>query len=390
MTIGIDASFLRKPGTGIGQVTEQTLRALGRLPGSAEHRFLLYLEEDTDISFLPENFEKRVFLPRWTRDDVPRRILWERSLPVRVLSGGCETFISMSQSSAVFPKGRVRHVMVVHDIIPFLFPAYRGRMTNRLHVARILHGIERADRIVAVSGATKRDLSLNLGIPEGRISVAYPDCAPRFREPVTQAETDRVLGTYALSPGYLYHGGGLEVRKNTGRLLEAYAELRSRRGDVPPLVISGRVHSGRNPLATDVGKELKRLGLGDSVRLLGFVPDADLPALYASARAFLFPSLYEGFGLPIVEAMAVGTPVLAGFGAGSVPEVSGDAVLLVEPDKVDEIGKGIERLLDDDAYREALVSKGRERVRAFSWETFATGLIRVATDQPEHTNLADI
>lgn len=381
MIIGIDASFLRKSGTGIGQVTEQSLRALARLPESSEHRFLLYLEADTDVSFLSPNFEKRVFLPRWTRDDVPRRILWERALPGRAVADGCDRFISLLQSSAVFPgDSGIRHVMVVHDIIPFLFPTYRGKPASRLHTSRILRGIASADRIVAVSNATKRDLVLNLGVSEDRITVAHPDCGPQFRKPVRPEERERVLSKYDLTPGYLYHGGGLEVRKNTGRLLEAYARLRSARDDVPPLVISGTVHSRKNRLATDVRGIIRNLGLEGTVRLLGFVPEEDLPVLYASARAFLFPSLYEGFGLPIVEAMACGTPVLAGFGAGAVPEVAGGAALLIEPDKVEEIENGIRRLLDDESSRKSLAERGRDRIRAFSWDSFASTLLSAAME----------
>ncbi|NTW13744.1 MAG: glycosyltransferase family 4 protein [Candidatus Moranbacteria bacterium] len=377
MIIGIDASFLRKPGTGIGVVTEQALRFLSRLPEAAHHRFILYLEEYIDPPFvLPGNFEKHVFLPKWTRDDVPRRVLWERKVALKAMEDGCDAFISLSQSATVFQKkSKIRHIMVVHDIVPILFPAYRGKLTNRVHSRAIMGAIGAADRILAVSKITKRDLILNLGIPEDKIAVAYPDCAPRFRLPVEEVKTGRVMERYGLVPGYIYHGGGLEIRKNTGRLLEAYAELRKKRDNAPPLVISGTIHGKRNRLATDVKGIIGRLGISGHVKLLGFVSDEDVPALYREALLFAFPSLYEGFGLPLVEAFAIGTPVLAGRTAGAVPEVAGTAAMLVDTQDVSEIMVGLEKIMDDASFRETLIERGKERVKDFSWETFSGALL---------------
>lgn len=389
MKIGIDASFLRKPGTGIGSVTEQTLRVLASLPEAAGHRFVLYLESDVDISFLPSNFEKHVFLPRWTRDDVPRRCLWERKLSKEAVTDGCEVFVSLSQSSAVFAKDTgIRHTMVVHDIIPLLFPAYRGALMSRLHSDRVLRGIGSADRIIAVSNTTKRDLELNLGIPAQRIDVAYPDCDARFRATVPAVERSRVLSKYALRSGYIYHGGGLEIRKNAQRLLEAYAALRKSRGDVPPLVISGRVHSRRNRLATDVRGIIRRLKLTDSVRLLGFVPDEDMPALYKEALFFVYPSLYEGFGIPVLEAFAVGTPAVAGRTAGAVPEVAGHAAWLVETQETDALREGLDRMLSDASLRETLVGRGSERAKDFSWSHLTRSVFRDIVE-PETSEVSE-
>lgn len=377
MIIGIDASFLRKPGTGIGQVTEQALLSLSRLSEAAHHRFILYLEEYADPPFqLPGNFEKHVFLPGWKRDDVPRRFLWERQLASVAEKDGCSAFISLSQSATVFPEGSgVRHLMVVHDIVPILFPAYRGKFTNRVHSEFVERAILSAERILTVSKTTKRDLVLNLGIPEDRIATAYPDCAPRFRQPVEEARAVEVRKRYGLESGYIYHGGGLEIRKNTGRLLEAYAQLSGKRDDVPPLVISGTIHGRRNRLATDVEGIVRKLGIGDHVKMLGFVPDHDLPALYRDALLFAFPSLYEGFGIPIIEAFAIGTPVLAGRTAGAVPEVAGTAAMLVDTQHVSEIVAGLEKIMDDGTYREALIERGRERSKVFSWESFSAALL---------------
>lgn len=263
--------------------------------------------------------------------------------------------------------------MVVHDIIPRLFPEYLSTFTRKFHFKAVERGIRNADQIVAVSEKTKTDLVSELGIPGERIAVVYPDFDPSFRAGTGSDDILRVMKKYALEPGYIYHGGGLEIRKNAERLLRAYAVLRVKR-QVPPLVISGKVFPASNGLATDVRGIVRELGLEESVVVLGFVPDEDLPALYHGASFFVYPSLYEGFGLPVLEAFACGVPVLAGR-AGSIPELASDAALLVDPESEDAIRYGMEQLLDDAALRESLSEKGRIRAKDFSWGAFTEKVI---------------
>lgn len=380
MNIGIDASFLRRSGTGIGQVTVNFLKKLAEYQRSNAEcqraEFFLYCEERPALDFtLPENFHVRSFLPTWwKRDDVPRRWLWERALAERAVADGCGVFLSLSQSSAIMPKD-VRHAMIVHDIVPRLFPEYLGTVTRKLYWRSVERGIRDANHIIAVSEKTKSDIVSTLGVPAETVSVAYPDCDPSFRNVLDTDGIVSVMRKYDLEPGYLYHGGGLEVRKNTGRLLRAYAALRTKRGrKLPPLVISGRTFPASNTLATDVRGIIRELGLEESVSVLGFVPDEDLPALYRGALLFAYPSLYEGFGLPVLEAFVSGTPVLAGR-AGSVPELADGAALLVNPESEAEIRSGMEQLLDHAGLREELSKNGHVRAANFSWETFVKKVI---------------
>lgn len=385
MNIGIDASFLRRPGTGIGQVTYNFLRKAGeyrdRDSMAKDSEFFLYCEEEPNSDLeLPENFHIRSFLPFWKRDDVPRKMLWERSLGKQASRDNCTAFLSLSQSSAIMPEG-IRHIMIVHDLIPRLFPEYVDTLTRKLHWKAIERGIGKADRIIAVSKTTRTDVVSELGVPEERVAVAYPDCDPRFRtETGPDADTDRVMGKYALAPGYIYHGGGLEIRKNTEGLLRAYAAMRKRQGRrLPPLVISGKIFPKDNRLATDVRGIMRDLDLEESVILLGFVPGEDLPELYRGASMFVYPSLYEGFGLPVLEAFASGAPVIAGR-AGSIPEIAGDAALLVDPTKTDEIAAGLVRLHGDVSLRAQLAEKGKRRAGDFSWDTFLETTLRIIQD----------
>lgn len=371
MKIGINATFLRKPGTGIGAVTRNFLSALSALPEAREHSFIIYLEEDADLSFLSERFEKRVALPWWTRDDVPRQWLWERfTLPRLVKRDRCDEFLSLSQSATVLPDS-IHHVMVVHDIIPRLFPEYLGNVRQRFHWSGIEAGLRDADRVIAVSRCTKNDIVRELGIVGSKIVVVHPAVDPMFYAQLPDDRASTILRKHTLEAGYIYHGGGFEIRKNTAAVLRAYAALRKKYVDtLPPLVLSGKLFSEGNRLATPVRRIVAELGLENDVKLIGFVPDADMPAIYRGALFFVYPSLYEGFGLPPLEALFNGVPVLASR-TSSIPEVLGDAALYCDPTDDADIMAGMERLLTDGHLSEELRVKGRRRAHEFSWERFA-------------------
>jgi glycosyltransferase involved in cell wall biosynthesis len=368
MHIGINASFLRKPGTGIGQVTCGFLETLVRSEQAKRHVFSVYCEEEPRLDFpVPDNFHVRAFLPVWKRDDLARKWLWERQVAREAARDGCETLVSLYQAATVAPKG-MRHVMIVHDIIPGLFPEYRGNMRQVFHWRMAERGMRAADRIIAVSQSTRHDLIVSGILPEA-ITVAYPDAARRFHTIPSAEAVAGVLEKYGLQVGYIYHGGGLEVRKNAERFLQAYAKLIGKDASVPQLVVSGKIFPTSNTLATDVEGLVKELGLEGKVRLLGFVPDEDLPALYRGALCFVYPSLYEGFGLPVLEALRMGVPVLTSE-TSSLLEIGGEAVLYCDPQSVDDIAGKMARLISDAALRETLVSKSAAQAAQFSWESF--------------------
>lgn len=318
--IGINGLFLRKPGSGIGQVTKFFLATLEAL--NQEGRDYTIYTDTPDIVSWALDQERLVYIkPLWSRDDIIRKILWEHiQLPKRALKDGVTHFLSLYQAPTEFPKS-ITHTMVVHDVIPELFSEYRRNSRMRMLWNLTKRGIAKASKLVAVSQSTKSDLIKYLGVAEERIRVAYPSINPIFFE----ADHQQVLTKYELAPGYLYHGGGLEIRKNTKSLLTAYADWRAARAGVPPLVISGHIHERDNLLATDVHGLIAELKLEDSVRLVGFIPAEDLPGLYKHASLFVYPSLYEGFGMPVVEALSQGTAVMAERNS-SLGEVGGEAV----------------------------------------------------------------
>lgn len=385
MRIGINASFLRKPATGIGQVTlhflEQLSVVLATYPDDQRPEVILYLQEPCEQVFNPD-FRTRVFLPHWwSRDDIFREWLWEKQVAYEAERDGCDVFLNLFQTATVFNRSSsVRHVMVVHDIIPRLFPSYLAKYSQRFHWRMIERGIRFADTVIAVSDSTRKDLFGYIGLDPDRIRVVYPGVAPVFERLPSDGEIAVVLARYGLKRGYVYHGGGLEIRKNTEGVLRAYALLRAeqkkRLVSLPPLVISGKIYETTNKLATDVVGLIAELGLGDSVRLLGYVPETDLPSLYRAAKCFVFPSRYEGFGLPVLEALSMECPVIASSNS-SLPEVCGEAALLVDGTDILDLAVAMDRVLTEVALRETFGLQGRRQAGRFSYVKFTEHVMRI-------------
>lgn len=389
MRVGINASFLAKPMTGIGQVTTNFLKQLVELRISNEEfrmknsTFILYCQTEPKLDFrLPDNFKVKVFLPWWKRDDVIRQWLWERQLVQEAQKDDCDVFFSLYQSATIFQSSiinhqsshTVRHAMLVHDMIPKLFPEYLNKWTSRLHYRQIEKAIAQVAHILTPSETTKQDIVRLLNIAEVNIMVAPLGVDKRFFERLDTATLEQYLKRFNLTPGYLYHGGGLEVRKNTEAVLQAYAGLiQENNVDLPPLVISGKVHAETNPLATPVQSLIRELGLEGRVRLLGLVPGEDLPLIYQGASMFLFPSRYEGFGLPVLEAFASETPVIT-TGAGSLAELTSQGEALVIKDTAHsegELKEYIQKLLIQSELSTTLKARGLARAKTYSWEAFA-------------------
>lgn len=366
--IGINASFLRKPGTGIGQVSLHVLKELEK--SSFHEKFIIFSEEKVS-GF---RFENDHFLPFYERDDLIRKILWEKFLlPKKVKQKGIKKFVSMYQCPTIFPKN-VNHTMVVHDIIPRLFPEYLNNWRKRLYWSLTEKAIKRASRIVAVSKNTKRDLVRHLEIPEERIVVSYDDVDEIYKKEPSEKEIESVLEKYGLQKGYVYSGGGLEKRKNMENLILAYKKLLDDGEKVPDLVISGRLMPELAPLVTDVEALVRDLGIENRVKLLGFVDQKDLPVLYHEAKIFVYPSFYEGFGMPVLEAMNQGVTVVAS-NASSIPEVGGDAVRYFDGENQNDMAEKIKEVLKDDFMRATLSKRVKQRAKEFSWKKFVDDLI---------------
>jgi glycosyltransferase involved in cell wall biosynthesis len=266
---------------------------------------------------------------------------------------------------------RARSVFTLHDTAYLLFPEYhlpRNRIYLRAMMPRFLR---RADRIIAVSENTRRDALRLYPIDPEKIEVIPEGVEARFRPDVGGDVISHIRRRYALPERFLLSVGTIEPRKNLSTLVEAYAALRSRHPEVG-LVIAG----SRGWLYDRFFEQLRSLGLEDHVVFTGYVPEEDIPALLNAAEVFAFPSEFEGFGLPPLEAMACGIPVVCS-NAASLPEVVGDAGLLLPPRDVRGWVTALDRLLDDGQLRADLSARGLARARLFSWDTAASRTLEI-------------
>ncbi len=269
------------------------------------------------------------------------------------------------------PLKNARTVFTLHDLIFQFFPEYHLPL-NRWYLATALpHFLRRADAIIAVSESTKRDAITTYQVPPEKITVIYEGVNPALKPVDDPKIISDARARYAKNRRFILFLSTIEPRKNLIRLIDALRALHLR-GFNHRLLVAGR----KGWLYQDVFAHLKQTGMEGRVDFLGYVPDADLPALMAASDAFVFPSLYEGFGLGPLEAMACGAPVVAS-NTSSMPEILGDAALYVNPSDTADIAIGIERVLTNRELREELRAKGIAQAAKFSWTRAAEETLKV-------------
>jgi glycosyltransferase involved in cell wall biosynthesis len=301
------------------------------------------------------NFKVRLTLPHTPLVRIPLTLSRElRRHPVDVLH--------VQYTAPPFAPCSV--VATIHDLafehLPETFNR-RSWMQLRLTVRRTAR---RAAHIITVSEYSRRDISKTYGIAPKRITVTPEAAPPHFKPVADETELEKTRERYGISANYLLSLGSIQPRKNLKRLIEAYSRLRTARSAsrLPQLVIAGK----RGWLDDEVFRAAQQDGLNESVKFIGYVPEEDLPALYSGALCFVYPSYFEGFGLPVLEAMQCGAPVIAG-NQTSLPEVAGDAALLFDPFDTRALGEAIARVIDRPEYRAELRARGLKRAAEFSW-----------------------
>jgi glycosyltransferase involved in cell wall biosynthesis len=377
-TVGIDARHLRD--FGIGTYIRNLLPEIGAADPRIEYR-VVYTPGDKELlASLPSNFQLFPY-PRQDRERLDHiRFPWfMRGLEVDL------THIPLNRVALFMPRP---YVVTVHDISNLLFEPGEGLMPH-LRRARFKRGLARAERVIAVSSATRRDVVQTLSIPEERVHLIYNALDPKFLQPRPMInaraagpdsetfERRRILERYQIHYPYLLYVGQIRPQKNIPRLVEAFAVVRNQLKDHPDfrdlrLIVIGDQIS-KYPA---VRRAVIESRVEEAVRFLGFVPFDTLRIFYEKAEAFIFPSLYEGFGLAPLEAMACGAPVVTS-AASSLPEVVADAAVLVNPENVFDIARGILDALLDNALRSRLIAKGRERARYFSWREAGRRVVQV-------------
>ncbi|MBI1896330.1 MAG: glycosyltransferase family 4 protein [Acidobacteria bacterium] len=364
---------------GIGTYIRNLIRALSALDTTPHYILTARPDDVEEFSSLPPNFETVVY------HGIEGHWMNHLAYPYFVRRFAAHlVHVPLNNVPLLLPRP---YVVTIHDMSSVLFERRSGwRDSFRLH--RFRRGLLRAERIIAVSAATRRDVQNLLGIPSSRIKLVYNAPDPKFLDRVTAGgrsggpdagtlEKRRVLERYQINYPFLLYAGRIRPHKNIPRLVEAFAVLRSELEHHPvyrelKLIIIGDEIS-RNP---EVRRAVIQTRVEPHVRFLGFVPFDTLKVFYSSSAAFVFPSLYEGFGLPPLEAMASGTPVVATH-VSSLPEVVSDAAMIVNPENVFDIARGIREVLLDENLRQRLIASGYLQLRQFSWERAAAEVLEV-------------
>jgi glycosyltransferase involved in cell wall biosynthesis len=364
--IGIDYTAAVRQGAGIGRYTRNLVRAIADLDQETEYRLFVAGDwgEGDGLGTLPGNFQVRSIplSDRWLN------IIWQRlrlPIPVQLVTGALDLF--PSPDFVLPPTGRTGSILTVHDLSFLRKPECFVPGFSKYLEEAVTRAVGRAAHILADSESTRQDLIELLKVRPERVTVVYPGVEERFRPTRDPEVLGEVRLKYDLPERFVLSVGTIQPRKNFTTLVEAFGGLvagADGEGSVSDLhlVVAGQ----RGWMYEETFNAVERHELGDCVHFLGYVDDPDLPAIYSLASAFAFPTLYEGFGLPVLEAMACGTPVVTADNS-SLPEVVGDAGLLVEASDAQALAASLSRVLSDGQLRRRLQISGLERSKQFRW-----------------------
>lgn len=372
MNIGLTIEHLHGKKTGVGQYGFNIALNLARL--DTENRYFLLSPSplhQVDLDRLAEYPNIRIFdhnlLERYIPRDVILIPLWlQFLLPFLCRRVGLDVYYHTGSIWPLMPfRLAKRQLVFIHDVIPLMFPECYYKHTVYYYRLSRATNLNSYDKIIVNSETTKKDLIMHLGVPEERISVTLLGRDERF-VPIDDISRNQIVREkYGLPESYLLFAGTLEPRKNISRLLEAFAQGRAR--EVLKLVITGK----KGWLYEKIFETVKRLNLEERVMFTGFVDDDDLPCVYSMARVFVYPSIYEGFGLPVLEAMACGVPVVTS-DVPSIREIVGKAAVLVDPRNVQAMANSIDEVVfGTDQNYQRLSRASVARAANFTWERTA-------------------
>lgn len=364
MRIAFDGTTLRPGKTGVGYYTEHLLR---HLAGNGSK------DEYVVVSNRPIETARR--LPSRVRQVISRvhvpRLVWMQAIAPHVLRAvGAE--IAHFTNGMVPLASPVPTVVTIHDMSLTIHPRYHPLRRVLLNRPLVDLAARRAQAVITVSRSAKADIVRLYGLAPERVHVIHEAAAPEFQPVVDVSTLAAVRAHYGLADRVILYVGTIEPRKNLPLLLEAFARRRAS-GDLPHQLVCVGPYGW---LSSDISQRIERLELTSAVRFTGYVPFEDLPALYSLSEMLVFPSLYEGFGLPVIEAMACGTPVIAGRNS-SLGEVAGGAIQHLDVLEADALGEAMVAMANDRDRRDQLAAGGLLRARTFSWERAARATAEV-------------
>lgn len=365
MVIGIDASRAQLSNrSGTENYSYNLIRALAAI--DSENRYLLYLRDRPLYPLVTQ--------PNFVTKLLRAPYLWTQArLAFECWVNPPEVLFVPAHTLPLLRPGNLKSVVTIHDLGEEYLPGYHQFPQKYYLSFASRYAAKNATRLIAVSHATKRDLIERYQVQSEKIDVVYEGIDTEFFKPGSEEEVNSVRAKYGLSKNYIFFLGTIQPRKNLQRLISAFARnVRSGAAADFELVIAG----GRGWLDKGIYSAPTKEAVANQVKFIGRVPDEDLPALYTGATFFAYPSLFEGFGLPVLEAFGCSTPVLTSK-TTSLPEVAGEAAFLVNPDSVEDIEVGIRQLLDSDSLRKKLIKAGSDQVKKFSWEKTAEQTLAV-------------
>lgn len=366
MKIGWNVTLLKNNLSGVGNYIEKVIKKINCM--NTRNNLVLF-GTDNNYNYKKLNFKDEIILSnKIISDSKILRIIWEQIiLPLKSKKQQIDILHCPAHVIPLFSSQIT--VVTVHDLAFKLFPK-TFRWQNRIYLNLIVPlSIKRADMIIAVSKNTKEDIVKEYGINPDKIKVIYNGVNDKYKPIKNKKTTNKLKEKYKLPKNYILYLGTLEPRKNIKRLIKAFDKLNH--NDLK-LVIAG----GKGWLYDDIFKLVKTLNLENKIIFTGYIDEEDIVPLYSSATIFIYPSLYEGFGLPPLEAMACGTPVITS-NISSLPEVVGDAAITVDPYDINDIASSIRQILNNKILQEDLRKKGLQQAQKFSWEKTAEETLKL-------------
>jgi len=357
MRVGLLTYGLDRRQTGIGRYAVELARAMSDIADDFE-LFLVTAGgagplDNTEIPQIPLTGCRLLPALMTLGNVMLRRVAYQHRLDILHDTTGVTPFL--------FGGGPAKTVVTVHDIIPWSFAGVSTRLDTLIYRHWLPRRLPKTDAIVTVSQASKQDILKYIRVEPDHVNVVYSGVAKTY-QPSNQQQIDDIKRKYEIPNTYILYVGSVEERKNLERVLTSFAQIKEK-GVTQQLVIVGP----QKWKYEQIIQTLNTLNLNQDVIFTGYVDEGDLPVLYSGADLFVFPSLYEGFGLPVIEAMACGTPVVTS-NVSSLPEVAGEAALQVDPYNVEDIANAMYQVLTDPALQKTLSEKGLAHVEQFKWE----------------------
>ncbi len=365
MKIGWNVSVLKKQLSGVGNYIEKILKQVKKL--GLSNKIVLF-GSNNNYNYKSLNFENLILYNKIISKKKLLRVIWEQIfLPLKLRQLDVDILHCPAHVIPIFSKQK--SILTIHDLAFKLFPK-TFKWQNRIYLNFIVPlSIKRADKIIAVSNNTKNDIVKEYNVNPNKINVIYNGLDEKFKILKEDTVINKLKAKYELPQNFILYLGTLEPRKNLKNLIKAFDNLEESN---KKLVIAG----GKGWLYKDIFSLVREKKLENDIIFTGYVDKEDIVPLYNAATLFVYPSLYEGFGLPPLEAMACGTPVITS-NVSSLPEVVGDAAITVDPKNINELSEAISNVLSNEDLQNEIIQRGIERAKLFTWENAAIETVKV-------------